>query len=201
MNDKCEAAVVSRCNVETLVDGGCSSFRRYCRPRTTPQCVVAGRIALTRFPASGSLHLRGSWRRLGLLVHLCLLCAVWRSSRFRGGVRRARGAEKASGDSGSVSGQYFGASVLKVGDGQRQVVEVEGLVGWLEVRRCLAAAAAVDGVHVLDCQVDTRLKALQTFCGEIACLCDFEDVADSVLESLQLQLMWRATVARLQHRW
>ena len=36
-----------------------------------------------RFTSGGSLHLRGLWRRIGLLVGLCLFCAVLRSLRFR----------------------------------------------------------------------------------------------------------------------
>ena len=39
----------------------------------------------------------------------CGDASVLRFLRFRSDVRRAQGAEKASGDSGSVSGRYFGA--------------------------------------------------------------------------------------------
>ena len=130
-------------------------------------------LRVTRFPADGSLHLRGLWRRLAFLVDLCFLCADLCSLQFRGDVRRAGGAEKASGeslrlprpcddfvtltgtaDSGLVSGRHFEVGNIRVGTGQQWTAEVESLVGWLEIRRCFAAAAAADGVHILDYEVD-----------------------------------------------
>ena len=56
-----------------------------------------------------------------------------------------------------------------------RAAEVEGVVGWLEVGRCSAAAASADGVHILGYQVDTGLKAPQASCREIACCCILKD--------------------------
>ena len=112
-------AIVSRCNVKTRVDGGCSSFGGYSRLRTTPRYSrLQAELRFTRFPAGGQLHLRGQWRRLGLLVDLCLLfCAVLCPLRFRGDVRRAGGGgggcREGQRRSGLVSGRYFGVGDVK----------------------------------------------------------------------------------------
>ena len=75
-------------------------------------------------------------------------------------------------------------------------VEVQILIGWLEVRFCFAAAASSWGIHILGYQVNAGLKVLKALCGAVACCQNdvghvLNDVADSVLEPLQLHLMCR----------
>ena len=166
-------------------------------------------LCITRFRANGSWHLRDLCRRLGLLVDLCLLCLVLWPFPSRGGVGRAVAAEKASGESlrlprpygisvtltstagsGLVSGRYFGASDIKLG---RPAVGV----GRLEVRCCFAAVGTSKGIHLLVCQVNVGLGALKAPCEAVAHCCQGDvghvlyDVADFVLEPLQLQSMCR----------
>ena len=89
MNDNCVAASVPRCNFETRIDGGCSSFGRHFRQKMIPK------LRFTRFLANVSMHRR----RLGVHGDLCLLCLVLWPLRPRGGVGRAEAAGKASGES------------------------------------------------------------------------------------------------------
>ena len=89
---------------------------------------------------------------------------------------------------------------MKVGKRRQWPVEVEAVIGWLEVHR---GPLASQSVHILDYEADRGLHALEVLRKRIypaaACPTLFLVKVDSVLQQLQLCLVGGLVGAPLLH--
>ena len=172
----------NRVDVKTRIDGCVLPWRR------PFNCVAASTIAL---------HTHASWRHIPPSV-ACgdVLVFLWISAFFRfcafygsAAMCSARRVPRKPSATRVVSDRLL----VKVKSRALPAAgRCRGFRRLAEIPWCLAAAAAVDCVHTLYCIRSKReLMTQTTCCRKIACRFVLEDVADSVLESLQLQLMRR----------
>ena len=136
-----KAANVSRCNGETRVDVGCSSFGKHDRPEDDCSYMTFEDVS----------------------AFLCF-CAVLRCLRFRDDVTRDPRAERASSDSCAVSGRPFAADETTWGtaSGRPRRSRVSSIGRKLTAVSLLRMRFSAFISRIIK---SMRIEALQTFCG------------------------------------